>query len=738
MSSYDEFDNTITLYDEDGNEIEFDIIEQMSYQGKEYFLLWGEDDEEEDVYVVVTKTNGEYVVVTDDDILERMNKKFKSGMAELESVANGDTSVDDYMELFNKFSGLQDELGDLHSKIDDQLSMNDEIMLDSEPTVSSFDYNQYLLHSQDYSFKQALQAYENTDYVHALELFKEASSQGNAFAYAHIGIMYHQGDGCEKNEELALSAFREGARGGCPLAACWLAEFYRMGYAVEKDKEFALKLLAKSINALRDMCKTEDTTALYFLGFNLIHGIGMDINDAEGVNLLEIGAYKGDAACTVLLAECYLNGWGVSENKEKAFAMLTSLAKPKKNGSYLLGRCYYYGFGTEKDLFKAVQYFKDAAELGHGTAKDYLGDCYYNGQGVSQNFSEAARWYKDAADNHNIGNSAHSLAFMYMKGEGVPEDERKAIDYWHIAADKGITQAQRIISQEYLTGEYLKQDNNKAKEYMEMAAEKGDPDAQFKLGQYYVSGLGFDDDQKCFEWFMKAAEQGLVEAEYVVGGCYENEVGVKQNHSQANTWYQKAVKDGHKRAAYALGINYLEGRGIGKDVEAGIMLLEIASNGGIREACRELAARYHYGIPNYKGQILYKNPSEAQKLATIAVEDESDGEAQCILAKIIDEDFGNSQAAVEWYRRAVSNGNKEAMLGLSRIYVNTQTNCQDAVHMLSNLINGKNGEAQYLYAQCLENGYGCSKDKREAKKYYQLAQSNGYVGAKPKKRFGFF
>ena len=273
---------------------------------------------------------------------------------------------------------------------------------------------------------------------------------------------------------------------------------------------------------------------------------------------------------------------------------------------------------------------------------------------------------------------------------------------------------------------------------MEMAAEKGDSDAQFRLGQYYVSGPGFDDDQKCFEWFMKAAEQGLVEAEYVVGGCYENEVGVKQDHSQANTWYQKAVKDGHKRAAYALGINYLEGRGIGKDVEAGIMLLEIASNGGIREACRELAIRYHYGIPNYKGQILYKNPSEAQKLATIAVEDESDGDAQYILAKIIDEDFGNSQAAVEWYRRAVSNGNKEAMLGLSRIYVNTQTNCQDAVHMLSNLINGKNGEAQYLYAQCLENGYGCSKDKREAKKYYQLAQSNGYVGAKPKKRFGFF
>lgn len=738
MSSYDEFDNTITLYDEDGNEIEFDIIEQMSYQGKEYFLLWGEDEEDEDVFVVVTKINGEYEIVTDDDILERMNKKFKGGMSELESVANGDTSVDEYMELLDKFSGLQDELGDLHSKIDDQLSMIDEIMLDSEPTVSSFDYNQYLLQSQDYSFKQALQAYENTDYVHALELFKESSSQGNAFAYAHIGIMYHQGDGCEKNEELALSAFREGARGGCPLAACWIAEFYRTGYAVEKDKEFALKLQAKSINALRDMCKAEDITALYFLGFNLIYGIGMDENDAEGVSLLEIGAYKGDAACTVLLAECYLNGWGVAENKEKAFKMLSSLSKPKKKGNYLLGRCYYHGYGTEIDFLKAVQHFKNAAERGHGTAKDYLGDCYYNGQGVSQSYTEAAKWYQDAADNHGNGSSAHSLAFMYMRGEGVPADERRAIDYWHIAADNGITQAQRIISREYLTGEYLVRDNDKAKKYIEMAAEKGDAEAQFTLGRYYVSDMGFDDDQKCFEWFMKAAEQGYVEAEYAVGGCYENELGVKQDYSEANRWYQIAVKDGHAQAAYSLGINYLEGRGIDKDNEAGILLLEIASNGGIRKASRELASRYHYGVPNYKGQALYKNPSEAQRLATIAVEDESDGLAQTILAKILDEDFGNAQAAVDWYRRAVANGNKEAMLGLSRIYVNTQTNCQDAVRMLSQLIGGKNGEAQYLYAQCLENGYGCTKDKREAKKYYQLAQSNGYVGAKPKKRFGFF
>lgn len=82
--------------------------------------------------------------------------------------------------------------------------------------------------------------------------------------------------------------------------------------------------------------------------------------------------------------------------------------------------------------------------------------------------------------------------------------------------------------------------------------------------------------------------------------------------------------------------------------------LEIASEGGIREACRELASIYHYGVPNFRGQELYKNPSEAQRLASIAVQDETDGTAQCILAKVLDEDFDNYQAAIEWYRRAVA------------------------------------------------------------------------------------
>ena len=49
-----DYDNTIILPNENGDEIEFEIAEEMSYQGTKYFLLLGEDEFYEDVFVVVT------------------------------------------------------------------------------------------------------------------------------------------------------------------------------------------------------------------------------------------------------------------------------------------------------------------------------------------------------------------------------------------------------------------------------------------------------------------------------------------------------------------------------------------------------------------------------------------------------------------------------------------------------------------------------------------------------------
>lgn len=335
---------------------------------------------------------------------------------------------------------------------------------------------------------------------------------------------------------------------------------------------------------------------------------------------------------------------------------------------------------------------------------------------------------------------------MYLNGKGVIENERTAMQYFLIAAEKDVIQAQRIISREYLSGNYFEQNYETARMWMEKAAEQGDPQAQFTLGRYYMSGFGFDSDQKSFEWFMKAAEQEYPEAEYVVGGCYLHNIYVDTDYKKANEWFEIAAEHGEAQAMYELGISHLEGRGTTQNSALGIKYLTQAADAGHAPAYKELADKYYLGIDNYNGQAKYTNPTEAHKYAMMAVQDENDGAAQFRLATILHFSFGNPTSAKEWYARAAKNGHTEAKLELSKIYIQQQEHLSEAFNMLlkeiklENIDKDKFLEAQYWTSVCLENGYGCPKDKKLAKKFYKMAVDNGFVDpAQPKKKlFGIF
>ena len=74
------------------------------------------------------------------------------------------------------------------------------------------------------------------------------------------------------------------------------------------------------------------------------------------------------------------------------------------------------------------------------------------------------------------------------------------------------------------------------------------------------------------------------------------------------------------------------------------------------------------------------------------------------------------------------------------MYILEGVNYSDAVSMLETISSKKNGEAQYLLAYCLENGYGCEKNKKQAKTLYGAAKANGYTEnpIPRKKKFGLF
>ena len=65
-----------------------------------------------------------------------------------------------------------------------------------------------------------------------------------------------------------------------------------------------------------------------------------------------------------------------------------------------------------------------------------LGNMYYRGEGVPQNDKEAANWYRKAANQGHAG-AQLNLGVMYKLGSGVPENDVKAYNWWSVAKAQG-------------------------------------------------------------------------------------------------------------------------------------------------------------------------------------------------------------------------------------------------------------------------------------------------------------
>lgn len=81
----EEMDNEgalITLEDEDGNEIEFEFLDVVDYEGEEYIVLIENDEDADEVVIlkinVIDDDTEEYVSIEDEELLETLFEIFKS------------------------------------------------------------------------------------------------------------------------------------------------------------------------------------------------------------------------------------------------------------------------------------------------------------------------------------------------------------------------------------------------------------------------------------------------------------------------------------------------------------------------------------------------------------------------------------------------------------------------------------------------------------------------------------
>lgn len=84
------------------------------------------------------------------------------------------------------------------------------------------------------------------------------------------------------------------------------------------------------------------------------------------------------------------------------------------------------------------------------------------------------------------------------------------------------------------------------------AAQKGKPEAQVLMGNFYLGRGNDGDSQQAVDWYRKAAENGNERAQYLLGYCYENGIGVSKDADMAKQWYKEASKRQNAEAIKAL------------------------------------------------------------------------------------------------------------------------------------------------------------------------------------------
>ncbi|MDR2034979.1 MAG: sel1 repeat family protein, partial [Helicobacteraceae bacterium] len=139
-------------------------------------------------------------------------------------------------------------------------------------------------------------------------------------------------------------------------------------------------------------------------------------------------------------------------------------------------------------------------------------------------------------------------------------------------------------------GDFLKDPKNALK-WFRIAYYEGVTHGAYGLGLTYKHDL--KDYPKAIEWYEIAHKGGDKDSAYALGILYED---IYKDYPKALKWYEiacdlyKKQNGAHNGAMARIGILYLEGRGVEKDLVKARSFLEQAAKGGSDKAKEALAA----------------------------------------------------------------------------------------------------------------------------------------------------
>ena len=248
-----------------------------------------------------------------------------------------------------------------------------------------------------------------------------------------------------------------------------------------------------------------------------------------------------------------------------------------------------------RDLPKALDLMRRAADGGDAEAQYHLGRYYNLGVGTPRDASQAAAWYRKAAAQGYVFAKA-DLGLLEVLGQGTPRDLKAGSALLEAAAPV-VPAAASNLCVIYGQGDGAPRDYPRALIWCRLAASRGQPSGELILGQMYDYGLGGlpKDYRLGLAWVLAAASQGFAAAETHMGERVAAGWGVPANARAAAGWWLDAAGKNDPLAEFHLGEAYAKGQGVTADPRQAAAWHGLAANHGVLPSQIWLANAYQLG-----------------------------------------------------------------------------------------------------------------------------------------------
>jgi len=402
---------------------------------------------------------------------------------------------------------------------------------------------------------------------------RKAAEAGSADGQALLAYILTNGPPSLRDPDAALRWYRQSANGGCAQGhlgyalalagrasdAATKAEMCRhLERAADADLATAMFLLAhlkehgevipKDLNGAialyRKAAMRHHLASQSRLGALLSSNQGAPDATTEGEEWLHRAALGGDVHAQVLLAQTYLERHQSPPDAVRWFK--TAAEAGHAYAARCLSALYCAGTDDPRDQEEAQHWLQRAAELGDPRAQAEVANLIVQGQ-TPLNESVVHQWFAESAGKGDpIG--IFNLGIAFAEGIGTPRDDRRAAEYFRIAAEE-LPEAQYRFGRALAQGHGVECDPERAREYLERAASAGIPGAQAALAEMLMNGRGGPVDlDRARTLLNAAAARGHSGAMFALGALNSGSYGLPADLGAAIRWFRAAASRGHEQA----------------------------------------------------------------------------------------------------------------------------------------------------------------------------------------------